>query len=360
MTKEFEDVIRFNKEVIGLKPTETLNQERLSWFTNVINEELTEFTAANKKYVEALEAAEKTGVPIEEDHVYEMKADMIDAILDLIYFAYGRLFEIGTSVEDFECMWDAIQNANMAKKRGNKGRGSNDDAIKPEGWKSPESVYIQYMINKDKERQLDKPSQTYISNIFVDDISKPDCQKSSNNDKPELHIYSGEAKAALDSILESKMTPIQKKIWNHIKGATINHGAETGRIPTKPEGVKYDDNKPNLSLVFGGFAKALKDVGYVGTFGAKKYSPNGWKYVLGLQERYMSALERHALDILDGKVYDEETGRLSIAHVAWNALAILQDSLSKMDYDSYNKAAIAQSNATLEKYFKAKKEQNNE
>lgn len=355
MCKEFKDVIKFNKEIIKLNSTAWLDDKQLEWFKGVIKEELGEFEKANETCKKAVLTES-----VSRNRLHELRVNMLDALIDLIYFTYGRIYELGFTPDEFEVMWNAVQEANMSKKKGNKGRGSDQDAIKPEGWKSPESVYIQYMINKDKERQLDKPSQTYISNIFVDDISKPDCQKSSNNDKPELHIYSGEAKAALDSMLGSKMTPIQKEIWNCVKGITVNHGAETGRIPTKPEGVKYDDNKPNLSLVFGGFAKALKDVGYIGTFGAKKYSPNGWKYVLGLQERYMSALERHALDVLDGKIYDEETGRLSIAHVAWNALAILQDSLSKMDYDSYNKAAIAQSNATLEKYFKAKKEQNNE
>lgn len=354
MTKEFEDVIRFNKEVIGLKPTETLNQERLSWFTNVINEELAEFTAANKKYAEALEAAEKTGVPIDEDHVYEMKADMIDAILDLIYFAYGRLFEIGTSVEDFECMWDAIQNANMAKKRGNKGRGSNDDAIKPEGWVGPEEAYIKFKkAQKGFDKQLDTSIQTAAAKNEQTNFLDTLFPKTTNKLKNIQTALSGEAKSALDSLETELYKSYEASINSKV------YGTKTGRIPVKSEGIKYDQDKPNLSLVLGGFAKALKDVGYVGTFGAKKYSPNGWKYVPELQERYMSALERHALDMLDGKIYDEETGRLSIAHVAWNALAVLQDALSKMNYDTYNKAAIEKSNTTLEKYFNNKKEQNN-
>ena len=344
MTKEFEDVIRFNKEVIGLKPTETLNRERLSWFTNVINEELTEFTAANKKYVEALEAAEKTGIPIDEDHVYEMKADMIDAILDLIYFAYGRLFEIGTSVEDFECMWDAIQNANMAKKRGNKGRGSNDDAIKPEGWVGPEEAYIKFKkAQKGFDKQLDTSIQTAAAKNEQTNFLDTLFPKTTNKLKNIQTALSGEAKSALDSLKTELYKSYEASINSKV------YGTRTGRIPSKSEGIKYDQDKPNLSLVLGGFAKALKDVGYVGTFGAKKYSPNGWKTVANLQERYMSALLRHTFAVLEGDIYNDETGRHNLAHVAWNALALLEDSFNNIEYNTYNTEALAKSKATLKK-----------
>ena len=116
----YEDVIEFNTKVLDLPQTETLNEERLTWFDRVINEELDEFKEANAK---------------------ASKVDMLDAIIDLIYFAYGRAFEIGISPETFEKAWKAVQAANMKKKKGNKGRGSDYDAVKPEGWESPEKNF---------------------------------------------------------------------------------------------------------------------------------------------------------------------------------------------------------------------------
>ena len=122
--------------------------------------------------------------------------------------------------------------------------------------------------------------------------------------------------------------------------------------------MKYDEGKPNLSLVFGGFNKALLDVGYIGTFGARKYTPNGWKDVENLYERYSSALLRHMFAAMSPRVkdiYDNETGRLHLAHVAWNALALTEHMLKSIDYDRYNAEALAQSEKTLREHFEKTK-----
>ena len=128
------------------------------------------------------------------------------------------------------------------------------------------------------------------------------------------------------------------------------------------KGVKYDEGKPNLSLVFGGFNKALLDVGYIGTFGARKYTPNGWKDVDNLYERYSSALLRHMFAAMSPRVkdiYDNETGRLHLAHVAWNALALTEHMLKSIDYDRYNAEALAQSEKTLREHFETLKGKDN-
>ena len=126
--------------------------------------------------------------------------------------------------------------------------------------------------------------------------------------------------------------------------------------------MKYDEGKPNLSLVFGGFNKALLDVGYIGTFGARKYTPNGWKEVENLYERYSSALLRHMFAAMSPRVkdiYDNETGRLHLAHVAWNALALTEHMLKAIDYDKYNAEALAQSEKTLREHFETLKGKDN-
>lgn len=93
-----------------------------------------------------------------------------------------------------------------------------------------------------------------------------------------------------------------------------------GRNPHKP-GSKLDAAKPNCDLVFSGFANALMEVAKVGTYGATKYTEDGWKDVPNGIRRYRSALYRH---MLTSECYDPDTNLPHMAHVAWNALAVLE------------------------------------
>jgi hypothetical protein len=90
--------------------------------------------------------------------------------------------------------------------------------------------------------------------------------------------------------------------------------------PHQP-GVKLDAGKVRGQLVLGGFARALWEVCKVGTFGAQKYTPNGWK-LLEI-ERIEDAKVRHWLQDGMGLELDEETEYLHAAHEAWGALARL-------------------------------------
>lgn len=89
-------------------------------------------------------------------------------------------------------------------------------------------------------------------------------------------------------------------------------------------GAKDDSSKPRLDLVLGDFAYALWGVGLVGTFGAKKYTDKGWHEVDNGIERYSNALLRHYLNFKSGEMDDKESNLPHLAHLAWNALAILQ------------------------------------
>jgi len=89
------------------------------------------------------------------------------------------------------------------------------------------------------------------------------------------------------------------------------------------KGAKLDEGKPMAGLMMIGFSRALLAVSKVGTYGAKKYSPNGWKHVLSGKERYTDAMCRHLL--AEGyEEFDEDSGMLHAAQVAWNALARLE------------------------------------
>lgn len=95
-----------------------------------------------------------------------------------------------------------------------------------------------------------------------------------------------------------------------------------GTHPHTP-GAKLDAGKNRLGLVVGGFSRALRAVGRVGTFGAEKYTAHGWVSVPDGQERYTDAMYRHLLDEAAGEVLDPQTGIPHAAHAAWNALARL-------------------------------------
>ena len=90
------------------------------------------------------------------------------------------------------------------------------------------------------------------------------------------------------------------------------------------KGEKFDDGKIMAGLVLTGFANALEKVSEVGTFGASKYSPDGWKYVPGAYERYQNALYRHLLEDGKGVKVDAESNLDHLAHAAWNILALLE------------------------------------
>jgi hypothetical protein len=103
----------------------------------------------------------------------------------------------------------------------------------------------------------------------------------------------------------------------------MNESDPTGKKAGDP-GAKLDAGKNRLGLVLGGFARALQEVGKVGTYGAAKYSPNGWMEVPDGVARYTDAQLRHHLEFAAGRLTDGDTGLLHLAHEAWNALARLE------------------------------------
>ena len=84
-----------------------------------------------------------------------------------------------------------------------------------------------------------------------------------------------------------------------------------------------------MGLVMGGFSRALQAVGEVGTFGASKYTDNGWVDVPDGERRYTDAMLRHLMKEAEGEVCDPDSGLKHAAHLAWGALARLDLMLRK-------------------------------
>lgn len=93
--------------------------------------------------------------------------------------------------------------------------------------------------------------------------------------------------------------------------------------PANTPGAKLDAGKTRTGLVLHGFARALNAVAEVGTYGAEKYTPNGWIEVPDGQARYTDAMYRHLMREAAGECADPDTGLAHAAHAAWNALARL-------------------------------------
>ena len=128
--------------------------------------------------------------------------------------------------------------------------------------------------------------------------------------------------------LEDRNLPLPKRAtdWPQYAAETDPNGKSASE-----SGAKFDAGKNRLGLVLGEFARALEQVGEVGTFGAGKYTPGGWVTVPNGIERYTDAMLRHYMQEAKGEVLDAQTGLLHAAHQAWNSLARLDLILRGMD-----------------------------
>ena len=110
------------------------------------------------------------------------------------------------------------------------------------------------------------------------------------------------------------------------QGARIIMEQDPNGLSPHTPGAKLDATKPNCDLVFNGFSNALLEVAKVGTFGARKYTDNGWKSVPNGVNRYRSAAYRH---LLSNDFLDDDSNLPHLAQAAWNCLAALELLLAK-------------------------------
>jgi hypothetical protein len=119
-----------------------------------------------------------------------------------------------------------------------------------------------------------------------------------------------------------------RRQWAASKGyhspASSPTESDPNGIDAHAPGAKLDAGKNRCALVINGFSRALWQVSLVGTFGAAKYTPNGWKEVENGIERYSDAMDRHLLMEASGEEFDPDSKLLHAAHAAWNALARLE------------------------------------
>lgn len=107
---------------------------------------------------------------------------------------------------------------------------------------------------------------------------------------------------------------------------------ETFYIESDPDGVdqhtpgaKSDKGKTEFfKFILTYFPNALRSVAEISAYGAKKYTPMGWRSVPSGVDRYTEALLRHLVAEAKGETIDPKTLLAHDAQVAWNALARLE------------------------------------
>lgn len=103
------------------------------------------------------------------------------------------------------------------------------------------------------------------------------------------------------------------------------------------EGVKHDSGKPMPRLLP---PSALLAIARVLTFGAKKYSPDNWKYVAGARERYLDALFRHLLAYNSGEILDPESGEPHLAHAGCCLMFLLEAEETGLEFPEEPKQEV--------------------
>lgn len=125
-----DQIFDFNEQVIGTAVNQSLGMltaKQHDWTQTFCKEELTELR----------EGFDKQSIVL-----------VVDAVGDLIYGAMGTFKKMGLTREQVRAVFSAIHGANMSKKKGDKGRGSDEDAVKPAEFVAPD-VAIGHILQQD-------------------------------------------------------------------------------------------------------------------------------------------------------------------------------------------------------------------
>lgn len=164
-------------------------------------------------------------------------------------------------------------------------------------------------------------SLTEALNLATAPLDKVNCEEC------QMLLHAAEFTKVISSVKARLTERADKPSCSDCSCKTTGDRDPNGKSAHEP-GAKLDAGKPRMGLVFTGFHRALTEVAKVGTMGAKKYTDHGWMTVPNGIARYEDALLRH---FMTDEMYDEESGLMHYAHMAWNALAILELALMEQE-----------------------------
>lgn len=194
---KFQQVKEFNDEIINLEimtEAKDLPAKRYSWFYNVINEELTEFGEAYAK-------GDNIG--------------MLDALIDMAYFLLGRVYECGFTEAEWDKCFAAVHECNMTKRKGNKGRGSDDDAVKDADWVGPEARIAEILNQTVAQASYSLANAKATTEAICELEPSPVALEAAEHRKPSVYLeYDGYQRIlSIDELnLFAKMSPVFKEV----------------------------------------------------------------------------------------------------------------------------------------------------
>ena len=103
--------------------------------------------------------------------------------------------------------------------------------------------------------------------------------------------------------------------WSHLYNQDLKPYTEESEKSQPEVGTKHDSGKPRYSLVIQEF---IDDLIEVLEFGAKNHGDFNWKNVDKV--RFQDAMYRHFSKYTKGELYDEDTGKQHMVHIACNAM----------------------------------------
>ena len=90
----------------------------------------------------------------------------------------------------------------------------------------------------------------------------------------------------------------------------------TDIYPIKNKSLRYNSGKPKWSQIH---YKSLEPMIKVLEYGESKYNKKNWQVGLDLVE-IQESMQRHLAAVMDGELYDKESGELHIGHVMSNCM----------------------------------------
>lgn len=140
-------------------------------------------------------------------------------------------------------------------------------------------------------------------------------------------IYTGSREYKCGCIAGTKQVTVEEFILKYGDAPTDANALST-------PGAKADAGKPDPTLILNSMPRALMALATVGTFGANKYSRDGWLEVPNGEQRYAAAQDRHRFLRCQGEPVDTESGLDHEFHEAWNALAKLELKLRRLEKEN--------------------------
>lgn len=135
----------------------------------------------------------------------------------------------------------------------------------------------------------------------------------------------------LQNTKKENVTKQDETGYNYIQTETVEIS-----LDDKSQAARYNHNKPRMSLVpYDG----VVEVARVLEFGASKYDAHNWRKGLPFSQT-IDSIERHVGAFKNGEDLDLESNLSHMAHVATNALFLLQYIKDGMDVqfdDRYKK-----------------------